>query len=346
MQTSHRSSVLSHAITCKFTGTAIGLLQISTVAGALPFLSHWKEMQAAHPLFSLPSGKLLAFARGEYERLAKASKDGEASTKEEELLCIAFVAVLHSLESIKQERPALPSIELVQLQFPRLFKLAYWKHYLDSKRFAFPSIKLNRINDNETFETIPAYLDTCFSVREDYERGVKEITERAKVEAAEAAMRKLRDSWIVPVGKKALWRWVRAHFQDTKYQADAEGWISTLFLGAQKTILEFDSDETDLMEEMILNVAPGGNSIMHAVRKHIDEIRKLQQENKEAFTVDFGEYTSPSFEPTPAPKQSDFPSKVHFIRAHAIWQLQQRAAEAPPEPKQLRIVRAIEESEF
>lgn len=331
-------NTLTHAIRCMHTGTTIGSLSIVTAAGALPYLSHWKEMQAAHPFFSLPPGKLLAHARSEFERIAK---EIEAAPRDELQLQVLFVAVLHTLGGIQQSAAAMPAPEVAIINFPKLFKLAYWKHYLDSKRFRFPEFKITHLNANTKYENISSYLDACFAVREDYERGIKEVTERAKAEAAEEAMRKLRDSWIVPVGKRALWKWVRAHFQDTKFQADAEGWISTLFLGSRAAVLEFDVDETDLMEEMILSVAPGGNAIMAAVRAHIDTIRREQQETKEAFTVDFGEYTTPEMAPSPEPLLKDFPSKVHWIRAKALWSLQQRAIEEKALPK-VRVVRTIE----
>lgn len=345
MQTS-ASQTIAYAMQCRYTGVPIGLLHVQTVAGALPYLSHWKEMQAAHPLFSLPPAKLLAFTRSTQQQLAALSEleDPDAVTAHEKLLQIAFVAVLHSLGSIQQERAALPALELVQTQLQRVFALAYKKQILASKRLSFPTFKISRINQNEAFENIAEYLTSCFDVMNAFERGVQDAVEEEKVRLAEEAMRKLRDSWIVPVGKKSLWKWVRAHLAGTKYEADAAGWISTLFLGAQKTVLEFDSDETDLMEDIILSTAPGGNGIMAAVRAHIASIRKLQQDNKEAFTVDFGEYTTAEFEPAPEPQQKDFATKVEWIRARARWHLQQRAAETPPPAP--RTVRVIEESEF
>jgi hypothetical protein len=321
------SQKLTHIIHCMYTGIPIGVLEIQTAVGHLPYLSHWTEMQAAHPFFSLPTGKLLAHARKEYERLAKASKDSESSAAEDKILQILFVAVLHTFGAVRQEAPALPEIEVVQELMPRLFKLAYWKHLLESKRFRYPEWKITQLNANTKFENIRYYIEACEDVRIDYERGVDDVIEKAKLLATEEALRKLRNQWLVPIGKRALWKWVFSYLASSQYGADATGWISTLFLGNEKTQLDFDPDETDLMQEMIESTCPGGNGIMKAVRDHIAAIRKNQVDIKEAFTVDFGALVedSPLIQET-EPKLEDFSSKVAWIKARAGWYLRQRKA--------------------
>lgn len=317
------SQHLTQIIRCMYTGAAIGELTVITAVGHLPYVSHWKEMQAAHPLFSLPSGKLLAHARSEYTRLLKQETISDA---EEANLRILFVAVLHTFSAIKQEAPVLPSIEQVQELMPRMFKLAYWKHLLESKRFKFPEWKITHLNANTKLENLKYYLEACEGMREDYERGIDDVIEQAKLKATEEAMKKLRNTWVVPIGKKALWRWVFSYMASSQYSADAQGWISTLFLGNERTQLDFDTDETDLMQEMIESTCPGGSGILSAVRAHIAAIRKNQTEVKEAFTVDFGDFVEdkPTFEPEPEPKEKDFPSKAAWIKARAVWWLRNR----------------------
>ena len=210
------TTVISHNLHCQYSGLYIGKLEMHTVAGHLPYLSHWKEMAARHPVFSLSENKLLAFARGEWNRLAKRAADEQATDQEEAILRVCFLAVLHTLDSIKQECPSLPPMHIVQNNMSRLFALAYWHHYLDSKRFRFPSYKINKANANDRFEGISDYLDLCFEIKQDYEEGVTELQEQEKAAAADRAMKALRNSWIVPVGNKQLYRWVRAHLP-TKY---------------------------------------------------------------------------------------------------------------------------------
>lgn len=314
--------LLKHVITCNYSGLPIGTLEYITTAGHTPYLSHWKEMVALHPVFSLSEAKLLAYSRSEYERLAKLD---EPTEQEEKILQVCFLALLHTFGSIQQQAPALPPYHIVQSQMRRVFALAYWKHHLDSKRFSFPEIKINKVNRNHKFETIQYYLDACFALKEEYERGVKDAVEKEKAAAAERAMKLLRNSWIVPVSRKELWRWVRAHMPP-RYEADAQGWMSTLFLGNDRTVLDFDADEVDLMQSIIEGECPTGTPILHAVRERCAAIKKVITDHKEAFDVDY-EQIPDALPAAKEPAQKDFPTLAAFIKAKATWYLQQRKQE-------------------
>lgn len=339
--------LMKHPISCALSGVAIGTLEFVTCAGHVPYLSHWDNMTALHPIFSLPMNKRLAFARHEWNRLAKASEDEETTKTEDLHLRVTFLAVLHSLDSINQTAPGLPAIHIVQSQMNRLFALAYWKHYLESKRFAFPEFKINKANLNDKFENLHHYLDACFAIKEDYETKVEEAVEKEKLAAADRALKALRDSWITPTSNKALWRWVKAHMP-SRYEADAQGWMSTLFLGNQSTVLDFDSDEVDLMQQIIEGECPAGTGIMKAVRDRIEWIKTVQSDHREAFTVNFEDYLPPKaqhrsvatdgsiafsedmkddelVEMPAEPKQETFANKVLWIKARAMWMLQCRA---------------------
>lgn len=323
---------LQYQITCKFSGLHIGTLDYEIVAGHMPYLSHWDNMVALHPVFSLSTAKLLSFARGEWSRLAKAADDGQATQHEENLLRVCFLAVLHSLECITQEAPSLPPLHIVQNNMNALFKLAYWRHYLNSKRFSFPEFKINRFNNNDRFENLNHYIDACFKVKEDYEKGLNDLVEAEKVAAADRALKALRDNWVTPVSNKQLFRWIKAHLPE-KYQNDL--WMQALFCGSDKQILVYDKDEIELLEAIITEECPHGTAILNAVRNRIAEIWQVFTDHKEAFTVDFEELdldstmqnaraVSSAPLSTEAPKQSDYPSKALFIRANALFYLQQR----------------------
>lgn len=331
------TKTLSYQLTCKFSGLPIGMLSYQVVAGHMPYLSHWDNMVAMHPVFSMETGRLLAFARGEWNRLAKAAIDNETTTAEESILQVSFLAVLHSLGSIDQQVPGLPPMNIVQSNMNRLFSLAFWHHRLDSQRFKFPRYKISKINDNNKFTNISDYLDICFDKKVDYEEGVEDLAEQERVISAEKALKALRNSWIVPIGNKALWRWVSANLPE-QYEAEKQGWMLTLFTGNERTILDFDKDEIILLEEIVVSECPRGNAIMFAVRERLEKILKIYTDNKEAFTVDFTDYEEDEAELAfkeangvstivEAPKLSDFPNKVAYIKANALWYLQQRAKE-------------------
>ncbi len=245
----------------------------------------------------------------------------DPSEAEETILRVSFLALLHSLGSIIQEEASLPPLHIAQSQMPRLFSLVYWKHLLDSKRFAFPDFKINRFNNNDRFQNIHYYIDACFEKKEEYSSAVKEAEEKEKAASAERALKSLRSAWIVPNNKRELWRWVRAHLPE-RYAADAQGWMSTLFLGNDSTICDFDADEVDMMQGIIEGECPVGTALLHAVRQRLEYIRKVIDDAKHAFEVNY-EFIDEAPPAAVAPKREDFPTQIAFIQANARWYLQQ-----------------------
>ena len=309
----------------------IGTLEYIKTKGQVPYLMAWSEMQAIHPLFAMAPNRLLAFARSEYERQLQIAEDGECTDREKETLQVAWLAVLHSLGSIQQDAPALPPYYIVHKTIKALFSLAYWKAFLESQRFAFPTFKITKLNKNQRFENVDYYLEACFEIKDNYEKGLKDLVERDKVRAAERALAALRSQWALPKSKRALWAWVRANLPE-KFQTDAANWMGTIFLGNEKTILDWDWDEILMMESIIIGECPQGTGILHAVRQRIDEIKKVHTDYKEAFTVDIS-FTAPLTKANeqgelvkiddPRPERKDFATNVLFIKANAAWYLRQ-----------------------
>lgn len=317
---------LQHTIRCAYSNLVIGQLTLSAVAGHMPYLSHWKEQIAYHPVFSLSQPKLLAFTRNEWQRLAKRAADEEITPAESNILCVSFLALLHSMGSIEQLIPALPPLHVVQANVESLFALTGWQHYLDSKRFTFPSYRITKYNNNSSFENIHDYLNACWERKREYETAVDEVQEKHKLQLAEKALLAIRSAHIKPVGRKLLWRWVVAHLP-AMYHADAQGWMGTLFLGNAAAILAFDLDEIELLQEIIESSCPIGNSIMFAVKERIADIFRIHKEHYDTFTLEDSQEEvvaaiateSPSLVGSPEPLLSEFPTKASFFIAHAKW---------------------------
>jgi hypothetical protein len=335
----------THALKCSLSGLVIGSLTVSTVAGHLPYLRHWDDALAKHPVFSLPQTKLLAFARHQWKTVAKSSLDGEASKQQEQLLQVTYLAVLHSLGSVQQNTPALPPLHIVQTTMSKLFALSYWFHALESARFRFPKFKLHTVNSNEQFQNIADYFQICFDIKAGYEKNTDDAVEQHKLKAAERAAKALRSTWIAPVSKKELWRWVTANLT-AKYKPDAEGWMKTVFLGNERAVLNFEVEDTDYMIQAIMGDCPKGTGMMKKVEERLNEIRQIQIDNKEAFTVDFDEFFDPDAPieklstvvnganssdnqqatvSTEEPKREEYESVSLWIKAKAIWYLRNRA---------------------
>jgi hypothetical protein len=307
----------------------VGQLSFETVAGSVPYLMQWSELVPLHPVFSMEYSKLLEFTRSEWNRLFSRAVNDELTQAEQDILCVSYLALLHKLDCIRQDVPALPPLHVVQNTIERLFHLAYWKFHLQSQRFKFPVLHISKYNENAGFTEIGHYLDTCFDIKKEYETKVNEISEKAKIRVAEEAIKKLAGEWVTPVSKKLLWRWVRAHLPD-KYQADAEGWMGTIFLGSDNTVLDFDEDEIKLAEEIIVSSCPAGTGVMFAVRTRLDHIYKTWENHHKCFEIQLEDQDERmgvlvngkqiEIDPPGAePKITEFQSRGAFFKAQAKW---------------------------
>lgn len=320
---------------CKLSGLPIGKLELLSVAGAIPYMSHWAEATVLHPVFSLDPERLFRYARNEWNRIAQ--RDGEPSLDEANILQVSFLAILHTLDCVKQDIPALPPLDVVETHLQSLLQLAYWKWHLESQQFRFPMYHISPVNTNADFSGIGDYLDLCFDVRRQYQAGVQRTAEKAKERAADEAARLLADTWMKPISRRQMLKWIQANLP-SRYKPDGEGWIATLFLGGPTAIVEYTDDESELqlMEDIILGECPPGTGMMKKVRERLEEIRKIWGDHHLAFEIVIEDQHEGAIEnPGPAPEPSAFPNKAQFFQARARWQIAQLAwekSQRPPAP--------------
>lgn len=341
-------------IYCQRTGVMIGNLEYLQQAGKVPYLSHWKDACAYHPLFSLSTRDLLRWTRKNWNWLFRGASDSVTYIQKQQFQ-IAFVAVLHTFGSIEQSVPALPEFETVERHIQRLIELAYWHYTLQSQRFKFPKWRISAVNTNGTLNNVDAYLDICQVTKETWE-GSREalVDESEKLEAARRAEKAVRSSHIKAVSKRHLWNYFRSSLHEkigTKVY-ESEKWIEKrermekLFLGSESTQLKFDRFDVDEMEEVMLSVCQLGSSTTHAFTIELDKIRKNIIAHQETFTFNIREMMKPKVqrvdadgnaisiainEPPvagPAPKLSDFYKRSDFLKAEAKWNIRKMQREA------------------
>lgn len=331
-------TILTHILACSRTGVPIGKLDLTISAGHMPYLSHWREQICYHPFFSVSQYKLCHFLRDEWNRLAKGIADEQITEREALNLRVGFVALLHSLDCIKQDDncKVLPDLATVQANLESLVSLCFWQHYLESKRFSFPELHLSNLNKSWQLENINDYLGACWNRKAEWDAGLDSQREQEKSRIAERALLAIRDSWMKPVGKKLLWQWIQGNL-DKKWQADAEGWLGTLFLGSTATILAWEEDDIELMEEIIVSCCPVGNSVMFAVRERIEQIRKTWHDHYDTFTIEedgieiINELRD-ELAGTAEPSQKDFATKAAWFVAKAKWSLANPTNYSAPKP--------------
>ena len=311
---------------CQYSGLPCGSLNVPTVAGYLPLLGQWKQQQVLHPLFSLDFGALLHYSRNTWIRFSSFSTDeqqNEALTAaQEQMLQVAALAMLHQLGTVKQDVPWLPDIITVQNNWQSLMKLCYWKSYLDSKRFSFPSI---RISKQERSIDLHAYLVLCWQKKKAYENGVRDSIEEAKSKLADEALLYIRDELAGsrPKSTKLIWKWFVGNLP-AKFLPDTEGWMHTIFHAKDIVALKFTKADVELFEEIFLCECPIGNSISHAFleilrskRKALEDYRAFEIIEDQQLVLQAATGVIPEAEPQAA----DFDKKVLYMIAHAKWRL-------------------------
>jgi hypothetical protein len=317
-----------HPIICTRTGITIAALTVTKVAGHVPYLSQWKHTQALHPLFSLEPVALLKFGRNVWtnfcELTQEEASDPQITTKQETLLRVTALAILHQLADVDQTIHWMPTLQEVYTNWTSLMQLSYWKNYLESKRFKFPDL---RISKNNKGIDLAGYIHDCWLVKKGYETRVQEAVEQEKLRSAEIALKGIRDDVTskTPKSKKLLWRWFLAHIP-AKYERDTAGWMWELFdAETEAEISEFTMADIDLFEEIFLCEVPTGTSISSAFLARLSYKRKLLETKFETFEIlvpqQIAEGVADGSIGLEEPKLADYATKVQFIMAHAKWKL-------------------------
>lgn len=321
------------SLVCNLTGVHCGSLYTLAVAGHVPLLGQWKNTQVFHPFFSLAPGAMLQFARNSWLRFcaltAEEAADQDLVAKQEQQLQIACLAILHNMTDVRQDVPWLPSWPDVAANWASLLKLAYWRCYLDSMKFKFPSIRISKM---EPTINLRAYLTLCWNSKKAYESNVNDLVEEEKKKIADKALIRIRDSIAGkrPLSTKVLWRWFQA-VMPPRYKKDIDGWMWDLFSASEKNILEFTLADVETFEEMVLTEIETGSSMSHAFFEVLHSKHKLLTNHFETYEILMP--SSPEellvqeeLAAQPEPQLKDFPGRVQWFRAHSAWKLAQPSA--------------------
>lgn len=332
----------SHTLYCQYTGTPIASIALIHQAGRAPYLKEWQQSIVVHPLFSLSTPAILSWTRKNWNRVFRDASD-HVTDIEKLQFQIAFVAVLHTLDAIKQEVPILPSFSVVQRNMQSLLEIAYWKFYLDSKRFRFPTLRINKLNANVALEDIGAYFAVCNSVRADWESKRDTLAEEAKLETARRVERLVRGSHVKAVSRKALWNWFIASIMaknKRKFELDEwKEWLadsSKLWFASDNVRLQFSLDDVQAIEDVFIQECELGTTISHTFQKELNSIRATISDHLSMWDIDWDETNNgPSRmsadgtvqiparppEPGPEPHISAYRSRFDYLKALATWKM-------------------------
>lgn len=321
-------------LVCKYSGLTIGSLTVAAVAGYMPMIGQWKNSMVLHPLFSLADTALLHFSRNAWFRFCAFNTDEaldeNLTHKQETILRVAALAMLHKMANFRQDQPWLPDWAIVTKNWNSLLALSYWKNYLESERFNFPALRVSKL---EPEIDLTGYLTACWQVKKQYETKVNERVEKEKLEAAEKALLVLRADLAgkAPKSAKVLWRWFIANLP-SRYASDTEGWMHTIFFGKEDSILtaNFTLADIDLFEQIFLAECPTGSSLSHAFLEILKNKRDTLQNRHDTFEILVPESIKNAVQageiPTTEPKLQEFKSKAAWMIAHAKWRLAHKSS--------------------
>lgn len=316
---------------CTRTGILCGSFNTISVAGHMPLLGQWKDTQVLHPLFSLGSVALLKFARNSYLRYCaftpEETADSSTAAAQEQLLCIAALAMIHNLTEVRQDVPYIPAWQDVATHWTSLMQLGYWKAYLDSQRFRFPSLRISKL---ENKIELGAFLRVCWQCRKAYETAVDLSIEEEKTRRiAEAASKSIFDEIAGkrPKSVKLLWRWFE-QVLPTRYKKDLAGWMHDLFFATERDILEFTVKDIELFEEIFLGEVELGSSLSHAFLEVLRSKHSLLTNHFNTYEILIPDtiaegVAAGTIDAGTEPVLSDYASRTLWFIAHAKWKLAQ-----------------------
>lgn len=323
-----QTKILTVPLQCQYTGIILGSITVQNIAGHMPFLGQWKDSQTLHPIFSFPQGKLLSFAKDAWIRFCmfspQESMDDALTERQEQILRVCTLAMLHHLTTVKQSVVWLPSFNDVTKNWTSLLQLSYWQAYLESRSFRFPSLVISKTNKDIDLHS---FLQLCWDIKKSYEKDVREIEEEAKLKKAEQLAIAIRGEIAGkrPVSTKLLYNWFLANLP-ARYRKDGLTWMKELFFSKTLSELEeFTIADIDLFEEIFLCEIPTGTSLSHAFLQQLNDKRKILTERFDTFEILIPSIVMQEKEagniPIEEPQLKDFPSKAAFLIAQAKWRL-------------------------
>lgn len=314
-------------LTCQYSGAHCGELLVKVTAGYMPLLSQWKQQQVLHPLFSLDPIPLLKFSKNAWIRYcafsAEESENEQLVARQELQLRIAALAMLHQLTDVRQDVPWLPSFLEVQKCWQSLISISYWKAYLDSNRFKFPSLRISKM---ERCIDLRGFLDACWDKKKSYETEVNEIEEEAKLAALDKLVIRINDEvgGKRPLAPKLLWNWF-CNNVSAKYTADTEGWMKTIFFAKADDLQRFTVADIELFEEIFLSEMEAGSVVSNAFMNVLRTKRTQMETYFESFEIMIPQELTAQADsgeiPVAEPKKEDFAKLGLYIIARAKWQL-------------------------
>lgn len=309
---------------CSLSGIPLGKFVPSVgLAVATPYVTAWKQTAFLHPVFSLKLSEVLHRS----EACWNLEKSGTRTfpTQHKQLL---FLAMLHASGCIKQDVPGLPAPKTTETFFMQVFEVLTWKYEMATDRIAFPKLHIwkgaDREHSGDLFTGVPAWLDACKSARAEYENVSRTRMNAAKAKAKELAMRSIRKSMYQDVSMRRLWNWIKAQVPQSTLENNPD--LEQLFFAEESQIHNWQAEDIEALEDLLLTHCETGNSVSFEVSKRIRQLADWRKTYFDTFEIVMPEqFTEHKGKPEPRPEQ--YTSRAAYLVAHAKWKLGNRESD-------------------
>lgn len=267
-------------IYCQRSGVALAQIKPICVEGT-PVVKTVSAM-LLHPCYGKTLDEQLRILKRELDDARE--DEWHASEKEKQRTRLYLSAVVYSLGALVDDYACLPSWKVCVSSGHRLLKTAYWYHNL-GRKVKFPRFHPARVNTNDEWENISAWLDACDTVRSDWETGKKAYEQEELLSARTAAILEIKEDAVykrTDIGK--VWNWMEIQLLTKYHPGRVANWFKLFKNGDIEQELWCLDDIEDL-QFAVIETCDVGNEIMHYISTRLKHIRDMIKDFYGSFTI-------------------------------------------------------------
>lgn len=319
-------------LVCSLSGLFLGkFIPSNGLAVATPYVTAWKQTAFLHPIFSMKLPELIHRANACWNLEKSGTRTFPMQHKQ-----LLMLAMLHASGCIKQDVPALPSPKLVEVHFMSVVEMLGWKQEVNSDRLSFPRLHIwkgaAKEDEASLFGNVPNWLRACADCKDDYENIVRTRQKAAKVKARELALKSIRKSAYADISLKRLWNWVTTQVPQMILENNPD--LEQLFFCEESQIHNWQKEDIEAIEDLVLSHCELGNSISHEVSKRIRLLAEWRATYYDTFEIVVETTAFDALRGTPEPTPGSFPTRGAYLVAHARWKLGNKEKVQRAEEKQ------------
>ena len=340
-------SQVTKVLHCSRSSVPLATINLCIVEGYGPFLERFHEAAILHPFYGLHQTVLMKKLE---DALTQAHMlEWELSPHQQQRLQLLVSALMWNLDSIKQDRPGLPSFQIAVGSAQRLLQLSKWFWHVSSQRLTFPLYSVSARNSNLEWENFRYWLDSAFEVREQWAHKSKELRREAELKQTQETLEALKKHQIYRrLDLRKVWRWIFLQCEGKITAGRLKTW-EPLFLEGDLQAHEWLAEDVHDLQNAIIDCCDLGNEIMYFIRERLTSILTLIRDYYGSFTLvgssskdAFGESShgptaqeveflssfdskAEALEVLPTePQRRDFATTALFLKAQASWNITKR----------------------